>query len=326
MKLIAEAVDPVAACVREGLSASKKTLPPWLFYDERGSALFEAITELPEYYLTRTERGLLERHAQAILLHLGAPVMVVELGAGTATKTGVLLAAATRLQDEVLYQPIDVSASALEQAKQTLEATLPGVTVRAQVANYITEPIRIARQAGRKVLALYIGSSIGNFSPEEARAILRNLRGQMRPGDALLLGTDLAPSAKKPVEALLAAYDDAAGVTAAFNRNLLTRLNRELGTDFPVGCFAHRALWNAAESRIEMHLEALHALTVRVPANAAGAAFAVEFAAGETIHTEDSYKFTRESVRALVADAGFAVDLAMEDADGLFALSLVAAV
>lgn len=323
---VAGPVEAVARAVREGLTGMPKQLPPWLFYDERGSQLFEAITELPEYSLTRTERALLERYSDQILLHLGQAVTVVELGAGTATKTGVLLEAATRFQQQVVYQPVDVSASALAAAKVQLEARLPGVEVRPQLANYVTDNISLARPAGAKILAMYIGSSIGNFSPDDAQSILAKLRAKMSPGDALLLGTDLAPSPKKPVAALLAAYDDAAGVTAEFNRNMLVRLNRELGTDFRVACFKHRARWNTVESRIEMHLESLHAQTVTLPADAAGSRCAIHFTKGETIHTENSYKFTEARVRRLLADAGFAVDLSFQDPDQQFALTLGAVV
>ncbi len=324
--MIAEAVSPIALEARLGLTAPAKTLPPWLFYDERGSQLFERITELPEYYLTRTERALLERHADEILLELGCAVTIAELGAGTATKTGILLEAATRFQQGVLYQPIDVSASALEQARRSLEARCPEVMVRPQVANYMTEPIRILREPARKILALYIGSSIGNFSPAEAHAILANLRSQLRPGDALLLGTDLAPGRHKSVAELIAAYDDEAGVTAAFNRNILAHLNRELGADFRLDCFRHQARWNAAASRIEMHLISAHAQIVTIPANAAGPELRVHFAANESIHTENSYKFTRQSVSTLLEPSGFASSRVFSDADERFALTLATAV
>ena len=257
MPTIVDVVSPVALAAREGLLGEPKTLPPWLFYDEAGSRLFEEITQLPEYYLTRVERGILAGSADAIVRGMGGPVTIAELGAGTATKTGLLLAAAAKVQKRVLYQPIDVSASALDEACVWIEAEIPGVTVAPQVANYITESIRIERSKGTKVLALYIGSSIGNFSPDEASGILVNLRARLQPGDALLLGTDLAPGVNKSVARLVAAYDDAQGVTAAFNRNVLTRLNVELGTDFNVECFRHVARWNGAESRMEMHLESL---------------------------------------------------------------------
>ena len=214
MPLTAVSINPVASAAREGLTIRQKTLPPWLFYDEPGSLLFEQITELPEYYLTRTERALFVAHADEILDEMGGEVTVAELGAGSATKTGILLAAAARRQPRVLYQPIDVSLSALEMAADHLERSLPGVDVHPQLANYITEPYRLERPRGTRVLALYIGSSIGNFSPAEAHGILGRLRAQFQPGDALLLGTDLAPGPHKPISTLLAAYNDRAGVTA----------------------------------------------------------------------------------------------------------------
>jgi L-histidine N-alpha-methyltransferase len=323
--MIAEAVSPVVSAAWNGLGCSPKTLPPWLFYDAAGSQLFERITELPEYYLTRTERALIEAHAERILLAMGGPVSIAELGAGTATKTGVLLRAACLLQHVVLYQPIDVSPTALDEAKEQLEAELAGVVVRSQVANYVTEAIRVERVTDAKVLALYIGSSIGNFSPEEARAILRRLRSQLQEGDALLLGTDLAPGAGKRVEQLVAAYDDAAGVTAAFNLNVLTRLNREVGANFEVERFRHEARWNAAESRIEMHLVSEGEQTVTLEAGSADA-MKVRFEDGESIHTENSYKFDPESVRELLEESGFSVSRSFVDEDGLFALTLAAAV
>jgi len=236
------------AILREALdglvkpNGTQKSLPAWLFYDDRGSILFEQITHLPEYYLTRTERSLLTAHADDIFLELNSAITLAELGAGTAAKTGVLLRAALRFQPEVLYQPIDVSASALREAEQTLGAEIPGVLVVPQVANYITESFTIERPAQQKVLALYIGSSIGNFAPADQVAILRKLRAHLEPGDALLLGVDMAPMPgtinnngngheHKSIATLLAAYDDAAGITAAFNRNMLAHLNRELGSD-----------------------------------------------------------------------------------------------
>jgi dimethylhistidine N-methyltransferase len=251
---------------------------------------------------------------------MGGRVCVAELGAGTATKTGVLLQAAAKRQSVVLYQPIDVSSSALAEAKAQLEAQLAGVVVRAQVANYVTEPFRVQRVTDARVLAMYIGSSIGNFSPEEARGILRKLRRQLLPGDALLLGTDLAPGEQKTVEQLLAAYDDAAGVTAAFNLNVLTRLNREVGADFDLSRFRHEARWNEAESWIEMHLVCDGEQVVRL-----GEAMTVRFEDGESIHTENSYKFDRESVGALLEECGFQISHSFEDEDGLFALTLAAA-
>ena len=312
--------EVVGQVVREGLGAPQKSLPAWLFYDERGSQLFEEITALPEYYLTRTERGILAKYSPGLPAHLNAKVTVMELGAGTAAKTGLLLREFVAFHGSVLYQPIDISPSALEEASTALAETVPGVRVEPQVANYITEEYTIQRPAEHRILALYIGSSIGNFAPDEATEILRKLRSQMETGDALLLGVDLAPSARKPVDMLLAAYDDAAGVTAAFNKNVLVRLNRELGANFAVDRFAHRARWNAAASRIEMHLESLGEQTVRIGDDS------VHFANGETIHTENSYKFTQAGLIALLRDSGFTIDHTMHDADERFAVVLAEAV
>jgi dimethylhistidine N-methyltransferase len=301
-------------------SGAQKTLSPWLFYDEPGSHLFEQITALPEYYLTRTERAIFARYADEIFLELASNVTIAELGAGTATKTGLLLEAATRFQQDVLYQPIDISSTALDEACLELAAHLPDVGVEPQVANYITDTYTITRPRDHRVLALYIGSSIGNFSPPDARAILRNLRQHIKADDALLLGVDLAPGKGKSVDTLLSAYDDAAGVTAAFNKNVLTRLNREIGADFPLSAFAHRARWNAAESRIEMHLESLAAQTVHIAGNR------ITFAEGETIHTENSYKFTDAALRALLDDSGFAPARTFHDDGRCFAVTLATAV
>jgi L-histidine Nalpha-methyltransferase len=311
-------VSPNEAVLHEalsGLTTPQKTLSPWLFYDERGSQLFEAITDLPEYYLTRTERALFEAHADDILREFVSPVTIAELGAGSATKTGLLLQAATRFQPDVLYQPIDVSASALE-AAENLAANIPSLNVHAQVANYITEAYTLERPENHRVLALYIGSSIGNFSPDEAQSILRRLRSHLQPGDALLLGADLAPSAHKSVDTILAAYDDAAGVTAAFNLNVLARLNRDLDADFNLDAFAHRARWNAAESRIEMHLESLIPQTVQI------AGRRIPFAQGETIHTENSHKFTDQALDDLLARSGFTPTRTFHDPTRSFALIL----
>jgi L-histidine N-alpha-methyltransferase len=302
-----------------GLSAPQKTLPPWLFYDEAGSQLFDQITTLPEYYLTRTERDLFSAHADDIFRALDLPVTIAELGAGSASKTGILLQAASRFQADVLYQPIDVSPTALDEASATL-ISIPGLSIVPQVANYITEPYTIERPEDHRILALYIGSSIGNFSPMEAASILRTLRGHLQPGDALLLGTDLAPGAQKSITALLSAYDDAAGVTAAFNKNILARLNRDLDAGFDLTAFAHRARWNAACSRIEMHLESLVPQTVQI------AGKRIAFARGETIHTENSYKFTSAALAELLGRADFVSERVFRDAIGSFAVTLAVAV
>ena len=306
-----------------GLTAVQKTLTPWLFYDEAGSQLFEQITDLPEYYLTRTERAIFQTHAEDIFREIAEPVTIAELGAGSASKTGILLKAAVAQQGTVLYQPIDVSPSALDEASATL-ANIPGLTIQPQVANYITEPYTIERPASHRILALYIGSSIGNFAPHEATAILQNLRSHLTPGDTLLLGVDLAPNNQKTVATLLAAYDDAAGVTAAFNKNILTRLNRDLDADFHLDNFAHRARWNSTASRIEMHLESLTAQTVTIPMG--GRAKRISFAQGETIHTENSHKFSHDSIAELMESAGFESRRVFEDAAQSFAVTLARAI
>ena len=330
----------VAAEVRAGLTATPKTLSPWLFYDEAGSDLFEQITELPEYYLTRTERSIFTTHADEIIAHSSlpsgndpAPVLtLIELGAGTATKTGILLAAAVRCQRTIVYQPVDVSESALAAATENIRANIPGVTVRCQVADYTTQALPLNRLPNTRTLALYIGSSIGNFSPEDARDVLRNLRAQLLPGDQLLLGTDLAPglserkAQRKDATTLLAAYDDASGTTAAFNLNILTRINRDLGADFDTDSFRHTVIWNPTESRIEMHLESLTTQRVHIPANSSGPALTLHFAAGETIHTENSYKFTPAAVKKLLASASFRNTHSWQDPNGFFAVTLATAI
>jgi L-histidine Nalpha-methyltransferase len=331
---VPEAVDTtshaVATEARAGLTASPRTLSPWLFYDESGSQLFEQITELPEYYLTRTERGIFAAHADEILREAASGgkqrLTLIELGAGTATKTGILLAAAVRQQGDVVYQPVDVSESALVMASENISANIPGVSVRSQVADYTTQSLPLDRLPGLRTLALYIGSSIGNFSPTDAQALLRNLRAQLLPGDKLLLGTDLEPGTHKSVDTLLAAYDDAAGTTANFNRNVLVRLNRDLGANFDLEGFSHKARWNQELSRIEMHLESQVRQRVQIPANSAGAALRLDFEAGETIHTENSHKFNPASIEALLRSADFAIAKSWQDPKHLFVVTLATAV
>ena len=305
---------------RQGLTSDPKRLPPWLFYDAEGSELFEAITGLDEYYLTRTERGILARNAGQIVAaaagstHAGqARLRIVELGAGSAEKSRLLLRAVAQRQRSVIYEPIDVSASALDGACERIESEIAGVRVIPQVTDY-THGLELAPCYGEQRLVLYIGSSIGNFEPDEALQLLRRVRAGLAPGDGLLLGVDLV----KDPSLLLAAYDDAAGVTAAFNRNILRRLNRELDGNFRLESFAHRALWNAAQSRIEMHLESLCAQRARLEA----AGLEVAFARGETIHTENSYKFEPGQPEALLEAAGFAPAGLWTDPQQWFAVCL----
>jgi len=293
-----------------------KWLPSWLFYDTPGSQLFNQITELPEYYLTRTERTILAAHA-AEIVGLAAEddaLRLVELGAGSADKTRLLLNAAVDRQDTVFYEPVDVSASALEEAQERIEREIAGVLVTPRVEDYTKGLELDAPNIGERQLLLYIGSSIGNFEPEEAERLLKDFRAALGPGDSMLLGVDLV----KDEATLLAAYDDAAGVTAAFNLNLLTRLNRELGADFDTEAFAHRAVWNAAHARIEMHLESRDAQTVQIPT----LDLRIDFAAGETTPTENSYKYRIGQAEALLAKAGFTPTATWMDDHKRFAVCL----
>jgi L-histidine Nalpha-methyltransferase len=303
--------------VQRGLLGRPRSLAPWLFYDARGSRIFERITQLPEYYCTRTERNILARFCDGMIAAAcpdkSKAVRLVELGAGTASKTAVLLDAAARLQSEVLYVPVDVSPDALDVARERIATSLPDIYISPIVANYVTHPPQLESFEGT-TLGLYIGSSIGNFAPEEARTILRNLSGQLQAGDALLLGVDMV----KDGQTLVAAYDDRDGVTAEFNLNMLHRLNRELGADFDPARFSHRVLWSPVQSRIEMHLESTCDQHVRIPA----AHLDVYFAKRERIHTENSYKFTDESIRILLSDSGFGVEQTWTDERGWYSVTL----
>ena len=299
------AYTAVGAEVYRGLTAMPKSLSPWLFYDEVGSQLFEAITKLPEYYLTRTERGIFARYADEILESAGYRALtMIELGAGTAAKTGLLLRAAVRRQGKVDYVPIDVSQSALTAAKEHIETDIPGVHVTSRVADY-TDGIAEIPVNGHRRMVLYIGSSIGNFEPDDAVKVLRKVRSSLAPGDLLLLGVDHA----KDRETLLRAYDDAGGVTAAFNKNILVRINHELGANFNPRLFRHRARWNAERSRIEIYLASLIAQCVTIPA----LDLKVGFTRSETIHTENSYKFTADSIGSIVERAGFRITQSWTD-------------
>jgi dimethylhistidine N-methyltransferase len=312
--------ERVATAVRQGLASHPKRLPAWLFYDCAGSRLFDEITRLPEYYLTRTERSILSAHAGEMIACAanGARLRIAELGAGSADKTRLLLRAAVARQGAVLYEPVDVSASALDGAKRRIEREIRRVMVAPRVMDYTDgDESRLPLGAicrGERRLVLYIGSSIGNFEPEPAMRLLRRVRAGLEPGDGLLLGVDL----EKDEATLLAAYDDAAGVTAAFNRNVLVRLNRELDADFDPEAFAHRAVWNPDASRIEMHLVSRTEQQVCIGA----LELEVEFRAGETIHTENSYKYRPGQAEALLEATGFAPVSTWTDARGWFAVCL----
>jgi L-histidine N-alpha-methyltransferase len=288
-------VRDLRADARAGLLAEPKTLPPKWFYDERGSELFEQITELAEYYPTRAEREVLTRHADDIAAEVGAKTLV-ELGSGSSDKTRLLLDALHRRGTLATFVPLDVSESALRAAASAINADYADLDVHAIVADFTTHLDRIP--AGDSRLVAFLGGTIGNFTPAQRATFLRALRGVLEPGEWLLLGTDLV---KDPVT-LVAAYADAAGVTAEFNRNVLRVLNRELDGDFDVASFTHVALWDAEHEWIEMRLRAEHAQDVHLKA----LDLRVTFAAGEELRTEISAKFRRSGVEGELAEAGFA--------------------
>ncbi|MYV49747.1 L-histidine N(alpha)-methyltransferase [Streptomyces sp. SID2888] len=285
-----------------------KTLPPKWFYDARGSELFEKITELPEYYPTRAEREILVARAGEIASATRARTLV-ELGSGSSEKTRHLLDALTGLRT---YVPVDVSESALTGAGQALLAERPGLEVHALITDF-TAGLTLPETPGPRLVA-FLGGTIGNLVPAEREVFLASVRSLLTPGDALLLGTDLV---KEP-SVLVAAYDDAAGVTAEFDKNVLAVVNRELGADFDLDAFAHVALWDAGNEWIEMRLRALTAQTVKVPA----LDLAVDFAAGEELRTEVSAKFREGGVRRELAVAGLDLTHWWTDGEGRFALSL----
>jgi dimethylhistidine N-methyltransferase len=275
-----------------GLTGHPKQIPPKYFYDERGSRLFEAITRLPEYYPTRTEMEILRREAGAITALLPDDAVLVEFGAGSAAKARILLEASGRI---AAYVPVDISADYLLGEAERLKRDLPRLQVQPVLADF-TRAFSLPAAASRKSrIGFFPGSTIGNFEPNEAAAFLRHAARLLGPGAVLVMGVDLV----KAPEILHAAYNDSAGVTAAFNLNLLARVNRELGGDFDLSRFAHRAFYNALHRRIEMHLASLRRQTVRI------AGVPIPFAEGETIHTENSYKYTPESFAALARGAGW---------------------
>jgi dimethylhistidine N-methyltransferase len=303
--------------VRQYLTLSPRQLPSRYLYDDLGSSLFEAICRLPEYPLTRAEMRLLSTHATEIVdLRVTS---IVELGAGSGLKLATLLRTAGSNRGRVDVHVVDVSATALSETRRAL-AEFPDLRVVTHETTYEAglESLKRAPGARGRKLMLFLGSNLGNFDPDGRNVFLRALRGALAPRDRLLLGVDLV----KPVRDLIAAYDDPLGVTAAFNRNLLARINRELWADFDVDRFAHHVVWNAELARIEMHLKSLADQRVRIP----GAALDLTFRSGETIWTESSYKYEAAEIEALLERAGFAVAAQWVDAPGRFALTLSDAV
>ncbi len=312
--------SPFAVAVGAGLGADAKWLPPWLFYDAEGSALYEQITELDEYYPTRTERRIFEHQADAIIDVAFGPrperATIVELGAGTAQKTVVLLRALARRASHTTFVPVDVSGSALAVACARVGHDLPRVQVRAIEATHEAAFAEIRRLPGPKAV-LFIGSSIGNYEDDDAVSLLSGVQRALGRGGALVLGTDLV----KSPDILVPAYDDAKGITAAFNLNVLARINRELGGRFALDRFRHVALWNAGRSRIEMHLESTTEQTVRVDRLER----AFHFEAGERIHTESSVKYDRAHIDRLLGASGLVRERTFEDDQHLFAVHVARA-
>jgi L-histidine Nalpha-methyltransferase len=309
--LVPETVEEALA----GLSGTPKTLPPKLFYDEEGCRLFARITELPEYYLTRTEIALLKDVGPRLPSLLSADLTpaglaIVEYGAGSEDKVSQLLSA---LPFARAYVPIDVAADALRGLASRLRRRFPALRIYA-VAMDFTEPFALPKGVGSATrLGFFPGSTIGNLAPAAAAAFLRQTRATLGTRSFFLVGVDLRKAASR----LLPAYDDAEGVTAAFNRNLLHRLNREAGADFDPADFEHRAVWNDRESRIEMHLVSRTAQTVLVGGQA------IQFARGETIHTESSYKYTVDGFRDLAVRGGWLPTQVWTDPESLFSLHLL---
>ncbi len=306
--------------VLEGLSAKQKHLKPKYFYDAAGSELFEEITRQPEYYLTRTETAILHSLADGIGDAMGDDVSLVELGSGSSVKTTILLESLLESQGAVHYLPIDISPTILKETADRLDRRFPSLEVTPIASQYEAGLSRASAIVAEeehvpdRKLVLFLGSSIGNLEPEAAIAFLNGIRTRLDPDDALLIGFDLI----KDVAILDAAYDDAAGVTARFNLNLLARINRELGGEFHLDRFSHSAFFNASEERVEMHLKSSE--LQRVPIRRLDQSF--RFEEGETIHTENSYKYTRASIQGYARASGFRVKEIFTDEQELFALAL----
>lgn len=301
--------------VKRGLSSRPKRLPPKHFYDAEGSQLFEQICELPEYYLTRTERAILDQNAEEIAAAVDGEPVLVELGSGSSTKTRLLIEALLDRHGELHYVPVDLSETILEESAHALVEDYPELRVTAHVAEYFAALRALAEEEWHRKLILFLGSNIGNFEKTEARLFLQSVRETMSDSDRMLVGIDLI----KDRQVLQAAYDDSQGVTARFNLNMLARINRELGGHFDLAHFAHRALFNETESRMEMYLESLRPQNVAID----DIDTVVEFEQGEKVHTENSHKFSVEQIRVLVRSADLAVERAWYDDQRWFSVNLL---
>jgi len=311
-------VSEFAADVRESLTKpGQRELPSKYLYDEVGSALFEAISVLPEYGLTRADARLLKEHSVEIVSRVPSPVRVAELGSGSGKKTRWILEALARRQ-KTYYYPIEISPHALAACEKEL-GQIDLVSVLGYEQPYLEglRSVAAGRSQGDHILVLFLGSTIGNFDRDAGDAFLREVRATLRAGDGLLLGTDL----EKEVELQLLAYDDPAGVTAAFNLNLLARINRELGADFDLSCFRHEVRWNYADHRIEMHLRSTRRQGVRIPA----ANLRVVLNEDETIWTESSHKYKAEEIPEVARRTGFRCDAQWLDSEWPFAQNLLIA-
>jgi dimethylhistidine N-methyltransferase len=298
--------------VLRGLLGTPRTLPPKLFYDDAGAQLFERICELDEYYLTRTELGILRARASEIAALAGPRAALIEYGSGAGVKVRLLLDALDRPE---AYVPVDISRLQLVKVAESLAGDYPSVRVRPVCADFTDRFELPALPPGVRRVAFFPGSSIGNFHPTEAAAFLKHVRGTVGPFGAMVLGVDR----RKPASVLNAAYNDSAGVTAAFNLNILTRLNREFGADFDLTRFRHRAFFNRDASRIEMHLECVEPTVVHVGEQT------ITFARGETIWTECSYKYERDQLEAIVTAAGFRLAQLWTDGEEKFWVAFLSA-
>lgn len=305
--------DDFARDVRIGLTAARKWLPPRWFYDDLGSSLFDTICFLPEYYVMRAEAEALTAHRSEIAAAFGAPLRLVELGSGAARKTRILFDSITRRQRDLEYVPVDVDDSMLERVGRDLLREYDAMRVIAVRSDFRrpSVPLSLLPRTRSRTVVLFLGSTIGNLSPDEAAAMLRDLRSSLSPGDALFLGADL----RKDRSVLEPAYNDALGVTAAFNLNLLGRINRELGGTFDLSAFQHLAFYDEEHGRIEMHLVSRRAQRASI----AALELEIDFAEGEAIHTESSYKHDASTLHALARAADFRIENTWYDSRRWFA-------
>ena len=301
--------------VRAGLSASRKHLSPKYLYDGLGSALFEAICFLPEYYLTRAESEILDRFAAQMVGSLDGKIEIVEFGSGSARKTRFLIGETLKRQSRLEYHPIDISASALIGSATALVAEYERLEVIAYASDYFEVLAASRLSTSNRVLALFLGSNVGNYEPEQREALLSAMSSAFKPGDALLLGYDL----KKDARVLELAYNDPTGVTAAFNKNLLARINRELDGGFDLDAFAHASRYDAVRGSVDSYLVAQRGQLVRID----GLGMAVRFSVAEPIHTESSYKFAPEDIERLATSCNFRVARTWTDEADRFAVSLL---